>query len=342
MTSLRDMNARREQWMAEQPQWGGGNELYLNEGDTVLFFFASNDGTDDLIKHYWSHAYDGRTKSGRPMDILRYCPVKDGLDVPCPSCVAGNTKLKERMSMWLWVTNILRAQMPKDKQLPQVQYNNQYYFNEEVNDWRIWNTSAWRESPWNDIVKMEGLYKGLHNFTGTIDCIGREMTKRFKFYPIPNSASLPPELYERAKQECQKITERVMLEVNQPVAVNPQAQQPPTIGNALLGFATANQNPQVTPAPVPFVPPGASIPALTLPGLSSSSAASQPAPTLSVPTLGTPNPMQLSGHEVEQQAEVEAAAEVGAPDETPPFEVEKPTEPTQPTETARRPLKAMF
>lgn len=340
MTNLREMNARREQWMNEQPQWGGGNELYLNEGDTVLFFFASNDGTDDFIKHYFSHAYEGRTKSGKPTDILRFCPIKNGeTEIACPHCAAGNTKFKERMSMWLWVTNILHSQMPRDKQFPQIQYNNKYYFNEEVNDWRIWNTSAWRESPWNDIVKQSEYYKGLHNFTATIEVVGRDLTKRFKFYPIPNSAGLPPELYERAKAECQKITDRLRLEVNQPVAVNPQAQ---AAGQPMTTVGQIFQPIQPTPQVAPFSPPGQSIPALTLPSLSASPAPSEPTPTLSVPTLGTPSPVQQE----EAKAEILAATEAGAPDE-PPFEtepVESAADPTPPvaTETARRPLKAMF
>lgn len=333
MTSLRDMNQRREQWMNEQPQYGGGNELYLNEGDTVLFLFASDDGTDDLIKHYFSHAYEGRSKSGKPMDILRYCPIKSGeTDIACPHCVSGNTKFKERMSMWLYVTNILHSQMPKDKQFPQVNYNGKYYFNEEVNDFRIWNTSAWRESPWSDICTQADLYKGLHNFTAVIEVTGRDLTKRFKFYPIPNSAGIPPELYERAKTECQKITDRLRLEINQAVQVNPQMQQPqPTIGNALMSFATPNQNPQVAP----FSPPGQSIPPLTLPSLGVSS---QPAPALSVPTLGaTPIAEPVVAHTPENITPVE---------ETPPFEVQKddlPVEgPEVKPEAARRPLKAMF
>lgn len=351
MTSLRDMNARMEQWMNEKPQGGANNELYLNENDIVLFWFASSgDDGDKLIKMYRSHAFEGRTKKGLPMDILRYCPAQNGDDIPCPHCQAGNTKFKERMSMWFYVTNILHAQMQADKQLPQVQFDGGIYFNEEVNDFRIWNTSGWRESPRGDIITLNDLYKGnsqggLHNFSARMKCTGSGTTKRFKLYAIPNSPALDPAIYERAKAECYSIPDRLRLEINQAVAVNPQAQQvQPTVGSALLGFATPNQNPQVAP----FSPPGQSIPPLQLPGLSSPSAPSQPISTLSVPTLGaTPITEPLTvGLVTTLPDPTPEDIYQGDGKETPPFEtkddlpVEEPD--TKPAETARRPLKSMF
>ena len=350
MTNLREMNARMEQWMNEKPQGDASNELFLNENDVVLFWFASSgDDGDKLIKMYRSHAYDGRTKKGQPMDILRYCPTQNGDDIACPHCAAGNSKFKERMSMWLYVTNILRAQMPQDKQLPQVEYNGRYYFNEEVNNFMIWNTSGWRESPRSDIITLHGLYKGLHNFTATMQCTGNMTTKRFKLYAIPNSPFLDPAIYERAKQECYSIPDHLRLEINQAVAVNPQVQQQPqaTVGQVFSPFQNAQNT---APSVVPFTPPGQSIPTLSLPGLSSPSAPSQPTPiaTLSVPTLVAPAPVPTQQEvPISHPATMLPDGTIGIPeDETPPFEVEKDSLPveeaTPPVETARRPLKAMF
>lgn len=345
MTSLRDMNTRMQQWMAEKPQQDFGNNLYLNQNDIVIFqFVSSGEDGDKFIKGYRSHAFETPSKKGNPWPdtTLRYCPIKSGdTDTACPHCEAGHTTIKERMIMWFYVHNILHASMPQDKQYPQVQYENNYYFNEEVNGFKMWESSAWKESPWLDIIKLNELYKGLHNFTAQMVSVGVQKTKRFKLYAIPNSAFLDPGVYQKAQQECQNLRDRLRLEINQAVAVNPQAQQvQPTVGGALMGFATANQNPQVTP----FTAPGASIPPLVLPGLSAVSQPSSPTPTLSVPTLVAP---RTPDQYVEAVAEKLAAAEVGAPDETPPFEAEvkeaqEATETPPQESAARRPLKSMF
>ena len=165
-----------------------------------------------------------------------------------------------------------------------------------------------------------------------MDCVGEKLTRRFKLYPIPNSAFLPPEIYERAKQECQSIPDRLRLEINQAVAVNPNAQAQPV---ATLGqvFQPA-QAPQVAP----FSPPGQAIPSLTLPGLSNTPHAGSPAPVTAFTT-----PVMVSGPKDSDITPIEPTTQ----EETPPFEVEKDDLPVEepevkPTETARRPLKAMF
>lgn len=329
MTSLRAMNERMAQWMNEKPQFDGGISLYLNKDDTVIFqFCSSGDDGDKLIKAYRAHSFDVLGKNGRPRQETRYCPIRSGdTDLPCTHCKAGHATIKERFTVWLYVHNILHAAMPQDKQFPQVQYEGRYFFNEEVNGFKIWDTSAWRESPWMDIVKLSEIYKGLHNFTAQMTVVGEQLTRRFKLYAIPNSAMLTPEVYERAKTECQSILDRLRAEIAQAVAVNPNVQataNPPSLGSVFQYV------PMAAPAPVPFAPPGASIPALVLPGLSTVSQPSSPllpVSTLNVPTLETPTP------------EPEPLT-IGLVTTLPNPEPETTSEPKP--EAARRPLKSMF
>ena len=349
MTNLRAMNERMNAWMAEKPQFDGGTSLYMNKGDIVIFqFCSSGDDGDKLIKPYRAHSFEVLGKNGRPRQETRYCPIRSGdTDIACPHCEAGNTVIKERFAVWFYVHNILHAQMPQDKQFPQVQYEGGYYFNEEVMGFKLWETSAWRESPWLDIVKLNEMYKGLHNFTARIDVVGEQLTRRFKLYAIPNSAFLDPGVYERAKQECQSIPDRLRLEINQAVAANPQAQAVNTLGAAITAFATPNPNPQM-PQVTPFTTPGASIPPLVLPGLSAVSQPSSPTPTLSVPTIVTPStptpePEPLTVGLVTTLPDPEPGDSGLSPFETEPVKDDLPLEEdTKPVEAARRPLKSMF
>lgn len=340
MTNLRAMNERMSQWMNEKPQFDGGISLYMNKDDIVIFqFCSSGDDGDKLIKAYRAHGFDVIGKNGRPRQETRYCPIRSGdTDLPCPHCETGHNTIKERFSVWLYVHNILHAQMPQDKQFPQVAYEGRYYFNEEVNGFKIWDTSAWRESPWLDIVKLNDLYKGLHNFTAQMTVVGEQLTRRFKLYAIPNSAMLDPNVYERAKQECQSIPDRLRAEIAQAVAVNPQAQT--SITNSMAGQVF---QPAPVSSAVPFAPPGQSIPSLVLPGLSASPAPSSPTPV----TAFAPTPLPVPTMQevpISHPATSLPDGTIGIPaEETPPFETEqKPAEEPAPDTSARRPLKAMF
>lgn len=242
--SLAEMNARMTQWMNEKPQGNFNNttELRLNQNDLVIFKFAAtgSDG-DRLIKAYRAHIFGLVSKNNKRYNEARYCPVQNGDGQECMWCnalnsgqlAAGTGELKERMSMWLLVEQILHASMPQPRQgeaVPQwpiVAYEGQNYYMEEVNGWKVWHTSAWRESPWSDICRTASMYGTLHAFTAQILCTGSAMNKRFKFYVLPNSAPLPREYYEQAWTALSPLPDLLREEGNRNLSQNPQA----TAGN---------------------------------------------------------------------------------------------------------------
>lgn len=252
------MNERMNQWMNEKPSMDFGSELRLKAGNQVIFQFVANgDDGDRFIKAYRSHMVPTiNTKTGQKMNVPRYCPVQSNDEQihTCAHCDAAEpTGIKERMSIWMYVYNILHTQMPQDKSFPQVNHEGRFYFNEEVNGFRVWHTSAWRESPWSDICKLFELYHGLHNFTAQLAAVGEMMARRYKVYPIPQSAPLSAEIYERAKTECQPLFELVRTQIGSAVAANPT----PSLG-------VPHPSPASMPAVTPFAIPGAPITTLNL------------------------------------------------------------------------------
>lgn len=230
MTSLREMNEKMTQWMNEKPGFGSGDEYRPMTGDVVIFNFISsgNDG-DQFFKIYKAHIFDTFSNSGKRYPTQRYCPVQTGdVGVECPYCQQGHTVIKERMIMWWYVHRIYHSQLPKDKQLPVVLYENRQYFDEQINGFRRWEASAWRDSPWRDIVKLYEMNKGLHNFVGQLEVIGEQLARRYKVYALPNTPSLPPEIYEKAKAECLPLPQFLKEGLSTPIQIAPaQAQNAP-------------------------------------------------------------------------------------------------------------------
>lgn len=346
-SSLRDMQARMEQWINEKPSWDNGINLRVQENDIVLFqFVASGNDGDQFIKAYRSHAFDGpATKRGRPTTILRYC-LMNGEGVECQYCTQNAGKIKERMSIWMYVQNILHTTMPPEKQYPQVNYEGRFYFNEEVNDFKIWHTSAWKDSPWSDIVKLAEVYKGLHNFTAQMVVVGQELTRRFKVYAMPNSPSFPDELYARAKAECEAIPNILKKELATPVALNPQAAPQQQMQAAPLpngqfvpplgGPAVANWAPAPTPV-TPFVPAGVAtaVPTFSLGSPLTPAPQAQPVPEFNPVAVQTPVPPAPPVPQPQEAPLVE--------DDKPPFETKEGDKLLdEPVENPRRPLQKLF
>lgn len=269
MNSLREMNERRETWLAEKPQFTAGPDLRLQTNDLVLFkFVASGDDGDRFVKIYRAHMYEGISPRGTRFGDPRYCPIQSGeAGVECPFCAAGHTDIKERFSAWMAVSNIFHTTQPTyiKEPMPVVQYEGRNYFNEEIKAFKVWHTSAWKDSPWTDIVKLGEMFKGLNNFTAQLLVVGEMLTRRYKVYGLPNSPGIPPELYEVAKTECQPIMDMLHGQLTSPVQANPQAaptQQPAVQASP---FAAA-------PASI-FAVPGAPVQVFTVPGADSAAPA---------------------------------------------------------------------
>lgn len=226
VSNLREMNERMQSWMNEKPSFDGGNEYRPRKDDLVIFQFVANgDEGDKFIKTYRSHILESFSKTNQRINIPRYCAVSSAEegDISCQYCEIGHNDIKERMSIWMYVHNILHTTLPnQERPLPQITYENRVYFNEEINGFKIWHTSAWRESCWSDIVKLSEIYKGLHNFTGQLVVTGEGMQRRFKLYAIPNSPSLDPTVYERANTECEPILQLLKNALASPVATSPR------------------------------------------------------------------------------------------------------------------------
>lgn len=259
MTSLREQNERMKAWMNEKPSFtDNSNELRWQNGDhpRVIFYFASNgnDG-DQLIKVYRSHITPGIGKNGGRFSEAHYCPVQSGeAGVECPKCAAGHANVKERMSIWMYVIDMLHSIMPKDKNYPHVLVDGVPFFREEVNTWKIWHTSAWKDSPWGTINKLFELHGGLHKFVAQMETIGDSVDRRYPVYAIPESPAMPPDLYAQAKEVCTPIPQILKGQIGSPVAVNPVAAAP----------ITAQVSPPIQLGAQPYIVPGQAIPAYSV------------------------------------------------------------------------------
>jgi hypothetical protein len=321
VSSLRQMQQQMTQWMKDKPQFDGGNELRLQPGDLAIFQFMSNgDDGFNLLKVYRSHIIPRVANTGTRYNETRYCPVQSGdVGVECPLCTQGHAEVKERMSIWMFVTNILHVVMPKDKQFPTTKYEGNMYFNEELSTeghpgigaFRIWHSSAWRDSPWTTILKLGELYHGLHNFTAQLIRTGTGTGTRYNVVAIPNSAMVTPELYARAIAECHSIPQMLANQISSTVEVAPNANN--------QGVQTGTVLPES--AAVPFNAPGIQVPTLQVPSLDTAA-----------PPPATDDVIRLEDDNVGEYKQVEL------PQVVPPSITETPP----PSDDEKRPLRSLF
>jgi hypothetical protein len=268
LAGIKDIQAREALWKEQNVAQGGGEmyRLFLGNGDRVFFnnLWTGEDG-DPMFESYISHEYPAQ-RAGQ-WSQQKLCPVQSGFDVnyDCPGC-RDDVKFKRRMAMWFYVTDILYAAPRENEQLPTTNYNGQIYFHRSVNGFRLWDTSAWKESPHDTF--MENAHQGyLLPYTWHMHSSGANKDRRYKANMMPNTPGTTPELIAKARAECVPIKQWLMDQLNAvPTVAAPAAGgtfQPPsfqTTGMAPAPAPVSQTQPAFQPtttvaaAPAPFSP----------------------------------------------------------------------------------------
>ena len=207
MSSLDEARKKIEERRSQQKAAGGGQDLWIRENDLVIAHFLCSGGeSDPYFDTYVSHEYPAKGQGQWPS--LKYCPVESGHDenYDCPGCKDG-IKTKDRMIMWFWVYDILHSTLKQGESFPQVAWNNKSYFRREVNGPKVWDTSAWRESPLDDILMLGAQLGSLHKTRVNLMSTGSGMQKRFKLYMEPGSPPIDPAILEQAIPMIKPVVE---------------------------------------------------------------------------------------------------------------------------------------
>lgn len=248
MSSLTDAQKRLEQRRQQQQQNAGGHDLWFRENDLVIaHFLATGQDDDPYFETYVAHEQPAKGEGKWP--TLIYCPVESGHDenYDCQGC-RDNLKTKDRMAMWFWVYSVLHSQLKANESFPQVTWNNKMYFNREINGPRLWDTSAWQESPIDDIIMLGNQLGNLQAMRMNLVTTGSGLKKRYKIYTEPNTGSIDEENLAAAQETIVPIIDILMGRLSkEPVQQNPQASSAPA--GEVKPYQPANK-------PKPYVPGG--------------------------------------------------------------------------------------
>jgi len=264
MSSLDDARRKIEERRAAQPTGGSNTDLWFRKDDIAIAHHMSHlsPGQDEpYFEVYVVHEYPATGQGKYP--TKKYCPVESGHDgnYDCAGC-RDSIKTKDQVIMWFWVYNILHANLTeKDGQLDQVNWNGKTYFNREVNKPLLWDTSAWRESPLDDILMLAAQLGDLHKTRVNLAASGENLTRRYKHYMEPGSPEFDEDLFEEGKKVITPVIEILRSRlVTMPTQANP--------ANAtILDFGKGAGSPAVPAVVKPFTPAGgaSSVPALKVP-----------------------------------------------------------------------------
>jgi len=193
MSAVERLRQLREQYAREGKIGGaGGNsrQLFFRPEDRafVHFIWDGRDESSDNFRFYLAHQYE--PAGDRKFGFTRPC-LKDVFGASdCPGC-AAELRLKPRMAIRFYVHGILHTTLREGEaaQLPLKTVHNATGYWREINDIRIWDTSAWRDSPFDDILNIAE-QTDLTSLTFQLYASGVEKARRYKVIPIFNSAPL--------------------------------------------------------------------------------------------------------------------------------------------------------
>ncbi len=189
MASLEEARRKIEERRAQQKQ-GGGEELWMRKDDLVIAhaLFTGQDD-DPYFDTYVAHEQPATGQGQYPK--LIYCPVESQHDenYDCQYCKEG-LKTKDRMIMWFWVYDVLHSILKQDENFPKIMWNNKTYYRREINGPKLWDQSAWRESPLDDIMMLGAQLGNIQATRVNLLCTGEGLTRRYKFYMEPGSEGL--------------------------------------------------------------------------------------------------------------------------------------------------------
>lgn len=269
MSGINQAKQANETYKAKFGSGGGSGFLKLRDGDIVRCYFpGSGDDGDPYFETYVAHEIP--PESADKNRQYWYCPALSDHPVPagyqCKWCGVPKIKTKRRMYMWFYVQAIMHKTLLQGENFPQVNYKGINFFQEEVNDFKRWDTSAWDESPFEDIVMIKMQFGALNTQRTLLSVVGSQLKRRYKMAGEPNTPALPDAYQAKAKEDCQPIMAILQSKLQQdsdaePVIRSlddtpnmglPNVGQPatPGFGDPNGGFAQ-NANGFANPAPPP-------------------------------------------------------------------------------------------
>ncbi len=212
MASLKELAARQgEQQENEVERQRSFVNYYPQEGDRLFFAFLwTGEEGDEWFEFYGAHEIP--PTGNQQFASKRFCPVLTRWsETPCRYC-AQDFKSKEMMRMGLYVFDLLRRNPPREGAPIQtvVSYKGESYYRDPVNAYREWDTSAWSESPFKDIL-WHAEAGNIQTSVFELQVTGAQLKRRYKIYPLQGMYPHPVEEIRKIKADMQQPTIRAAL-----------------------------------------------------------------------------------------------------------------------------------
>lgn len=266
MTMFDEFVKRRDERIASRPQ-SGGDMLWLRDTGTagsvtmaIAHSLCSGQVGDPFAALYTAHVQE---VAGRQRPNLIYCPVESGHDenFNCRFCKEG-LPTKDRFAMWLWVYVKLYNQLKNNENYPPRQWSDgNNYFVQDVNQAMLFEVTAWKTGPLNEIQELTRQLGDLRKMRLTVKATGTGFDKTYKVYPDLNSQPLDKAIYDDAIAKIKPVRQWLSDSIESvPVVTAPPPQTNVTpITSFGEAVSTAQPNTSAPPwdagAPAPTLPP---------------------------------------------------------------------------------------